>query len=62
MDNTMQHVDELTEQFIKCLATGEEFTYKTEGGLYRKGQKIMSGIMIPVGLLCSTVEHAQKQH
>jgi hypothetical protein len=58
----MQHFKKLTENIIRdSLDIGEDFTYETPTGLFRKGKKVSPAIMIPIGLLCETLEGAQGQ-
>ena len=61
----MLHFQKLSEISLYTLKTGDYFTYKTEINgkrFYKKGLKVGPGYMVPVGLLCDTIETAQKTY
>ncbi len=55
----------LTDRDINSLLVGEYFTYEIgyySGGIgYKKGLKVSSQFMIPIGLSCDTIERARTQ-
>ncbi len=55
----------LTDRDISSLLVGEYFTYEIRyhsGAIgYKKGLKISSRFMIPIGLSCDTMERARIQ-
>ena len=58
----MRHYNNLKMSDLNKLCTGEHFTYLDHHtGLYKKGVKVSAGYMVPIGLLCNTIESARKQ-
>jgi len=57
----MKHLSYLTQQAINKMEVGEEFTYR-DGKFFKKGLKVTKDMMIPVGLLCTTRESAEKTY
>ena len=61
----MKHLKNLNEDTLKELKVGEYFTYRYRGFThhgYKKGVKVTAHYMIPVGLMCESIEAAQKQN
>ncbi len=58
----MKHFERMIKkEDIWDMERGEYFTYLNDGGYYRKGLKVTSSMMIPVGLPCKTIAMARKQ-
>lgn len=61
----LKHFENMKQKDLANLETGEYFTYRIDTPLktiYKKGLKINPCYMIPIGLICNTIEQAQKQY
>jgi len=65
MESNISFIGELSHDKINKLNVGDYFTYKVfmqEKEYFKKGLIVCFGTMIPVGLLCSSIQQAEKQN
>ena len=62
----LKYYENLTNDVLQTISQGTFFIYKTTskyyGTKFRKGIKLGGDFMVPVGLLCETIEGAARQY